>query len=613
VLGFSNDYFSTYSLSALLNGSAVGSQFLFDNTTGLASHTPPMRLPEGPNQISGDVTDGFGRRSESVTTPFVIDTLAPRFVDLTPPLGSVFSAAQITLQGSVDDPAAKVRLAGNPEVTGPTFNFPMTLSLGTNVVTLTATDPAGNSATQILTYLYEPPNALPSVSITSPANGASFVSPATLTVSAQATDSDGSITKVEFFRNGASIGADTSTPYAVSFTAGDGTYALTAIATDDRGGATISETVNVTVGPPNSPPTVSLTSPASGATFTAPATLRLAATAADGDGSIDHVDFLRNGMVVGTTTTAPYAYTLTDVAAGNYTLTARAVDDKGATTLSAPVGIAVKALGLSFTSPGAGTSLDGDSVVVTGTFQAPANSGVNVNGVTAALDSQNRFFALVPLIAGSNTLTATLSAPEGQSIERSITVSATAMISPFSLSAEPTDGLAPLAVTFTVSNPTAQAATYTFDGFGPFALPANGSSVLKLTYPAGVFTPTVVITDASGDTSTRQLVIEAIDETALDQKLRAIWKGMNDGLLAGDQDRALVYLNAGARAKYGPVFEVLMPHMPDIVASYSTLAKSHLNGAFGEYAVKRQLDGKNRLYLLYFLRDPDGVWRIDEM
>ncbi|MGH8578023.1 MAG: hypothetical protein ACREXJ_14165, partial [Gammaproteobacteria bacterium] len=114
--GLPNDYFSTYSLSALLNGSAVGSQFLFDNVTGLASYVPPMRLTEGPNQISGHVTDGFGRRSESVTTPFVIDTLAPRFVDLTPPPGSVFSVAQITLQGSVDDPAAKVRLAGNPDV-----------------------------------------------------------------------------------------------------------------------------------------------------------------------------------------------------------------------------------------------------------------------------------------------------------------------------------------------------------------------------------------------------------------------------------------------------------------------------------------------------------------
>lgn len=166
------------------------------------------------------------------------------------------------------------------------------------------------------------------------------------------------------------------------------------------------------------------------------------------------MDFLRNGAVVGTASTAPYVCALTNVAAGNHTLTARAVDDKGATTTSAPVGVTVKALVLSFTSPAAGASIDGDSLVVTGTLQAPANSGVMVNGVTAAIDSTNRFFALVPLVAGSNTLTATLSAPEGQRIERSLTVSATGAVAPFSFTAEPSDGLAPLVVTFTVSNPT---------------------------------------------------------------------------------------------------------------------------------------------------------------
>lgn len=611
--GFANSYFSTYSLSTLLNGSDVGPQFLFDDTSGLASYTPLMRLPEGANRITGQATDSFGRQSETVTAAFVIDSITPQFVSVTPASGSLFSTAQITIEGSIDDPTAKVKLAGNPEVTGPTFSFPMTLSLGTNAVTLTATDPAGNSATQVLTYIYEPPNALPSVSITSPANGAAFVSPATLSVSAQAADSDGSITKVEFFRDRIAVGTDLSAPYSVSFTVSDGAYALTAKATDNRGGTTTSQTVNVTVGPPNGLPTASLTYPASGATFTAPATIHLVATATDGDGTIDHVDFLRNGAVVGTTTTAPFVYTLTGVAAGTHTLSARAVDNQGGTATSTSASITVSALALSFTSPTPGASLDGDSVLVTGTLQAPANSGVIVNGVTAAIGSTNRFYALVPLVAGSNTLTATLSAPQGQRIERSLTVSATGVGAPFSFIAEPNEGLAPLPVTFTVSNLTAQAATYTFDSFGPYTLPANGSSILKLTYPTGVFTPKVAVTDASGVKSTQQLVIEVIDPAALDQKLQAIWGGMNDALIAGDKDRALNYLDDGAQAKYGPVFDVLLPHMPEIVASYSTLAKSSLNTDYGEYAVRRQRGGKNSLYLIYFLRDPDGVWRLDEM
>ncbi len=611
--GFPNDYFAAYSLSALLNGSAIGALFLFDRETGSAHYTPPLRLPEGANQITAHVTDGFGRRSETLTAPFVIDTVAPRFLSLTPVSGSVFSSAEIAIGGQVDDPAAQVRLAGNPDETGPTFSFPLTLRLGTNLVTLTATDPAGNATSEVLTYTYEPPNALPSVTLTSPANGVSFASPATITVSAQAVDSDGTITKVEFFRNGTSFGTDTSAPYTASLTVNEGAYALTAIATDNRGGKAGSEPVHITVGPPNSPPTVSLTYPESGTTFTAPATLRLAATAADSDGSIDQVEFLRNGVPVGTAGTAPYVHTLSDIPAGRYTLTARAVDDKGATALSAPIDIEVKALGLSIISPAAEARIEGDSVLVTGSIQAPANSGVHVNGVTAALDGQNRFFALVPLSPGSNTLTATLTAPEGQTLTQTVTVTATGSPLPFFVSAEPEEGLAPLPVTFTVSNPTAQAATYTFDGFGPFALPANGRSVLRLTYPAGVFTPTVVVTDGAGGTTTQRLLIEALDETALDQKLRALWKGMNDALLEGDKVQALAYLNAGAKKKYGPVFDVLLPHMSDIVASYSPLAKSSLNNVYGEYAVKRQRSGQSHLYFIYFLRDFDGVWRIDEM
>ena len=43
-------------------------------------------------------------------------------------------------------------------------------------------------------------NIAPSVSLTAPANGASFSAPATITLSASASDPDGSIAKVEFYR-----------------------------------------------------------------------------------------------------------------------------------------------------------------------------------------------------------------------------------------------------------------------------------------------------------------------------------------------------------------------------------------------------------------------------
>ncbi|GLW10407.1 cellulose 1,4-beta-cellobiosidase [Microtetraspora sp. NBRC 13810] len=105
---------------------------------------------------------------------------------------------------------------------------------------------------------------------------------------------------------------------------------------------TINGTTCTGGGPVNQPPTVALTSPAAGASFTAPATVQLAANAADADGTVARVEFLNGSTVVGTDTTAPYTFGWTGVAAGSYSLTARATDNTGAATTSSPVGITVQ-------------------------------------------------------------------------------------------------------------------------------------------------------------------------------------------------------------------------------------------------------------------------------
>jgi hypothetical protein len=78
----------------------------------------------------------------------------------------------------------------------------------------------------------------------------------------------------------------------------------------------------------NQPPTVSITSPADGASFTAPADITVDATASDADGSVARVDFFINGNLAGSDATSPYSFTHTGVPAGTYALVARAVDDQ---------------------------------------------------------------------------------------------------------------------------------------------------------------------------------------------------------------------------------------------------------------------------------------------
>jgi hypothetical protein len=127
--------------------------------------------------------------------------------------------------------------------------------------------------------------------------------------------------------------------------------------------------------PPNTPPTVSLTSPADGATFTAPATINLAATASDVDGTIARVEFYSGTTLLGTDTTAPYAFTWSNVPAGTYSLRAVAIDNGNATGQSATVTVTVQGA-----SGGSSTPFTGTPVPLPGTIQAEDfdNGGQNV-------------------------------------------------------------------------------------------------------------------------------------------------------------------------------------------------------------------------------------------
>jgi hypothetical protein len=344
------------------------------------------------------------------------------------------------------------------------------------------------------------PNIPPAVSITAPANNATLSTSSPITVTATASDSDGTVSSVAFYANGVLIGLDTASPYSISWSPSAGSYTLTAVATDNLGASTTSAAIGIVVqgrvnvalaanggtalasgtyspnypassvingdrkglswdagggwldtaspdwleidfsGPKTidevdvfslqdnpkapsdptptmtfttygvtdfevqywtgsqwmpvplgsvsgnnlvwrrvpfaalttsrirvwitgvlngasrvveveayqpgttAPPTVTLTSPANNATLVAPATVSLAATATDSDGTVTSVDFYANGTWLGSDTTSPYTFTWTNVGAGQYTLTAIATDSLGATTVSAPVTITASLL-----------------------------------------------------------------------------------------------------------------------------------------------------------------------------------------------------------------------------------------------------------------------------
>jgi len=91
----------------------------------------------------------------------------------------------------------------------------------------------------------------------------------------------------------------------------------------------------------NIPPSVSVTWPANGATFTAPAAIAISANTSDADGTVASVEFRAGSTLVGSDSSAPFGVTWSGVVAGTYILTARATDNLGASTTSAPITVSV--------------------------------------------------------------------------------------------------------------------------------------------------------------------------------------------------------------------------------------------------------------------------------
>ena len=176
-------------------------------------------------------------------------------------------------------------------------------------------------------------NNPPVVALTGvPATGTTGVQ---ITLGATATDTDDSVSKVEFFDGATKLGEDTSGPYTLAWTPStSGAHSLTAKATDNFGLAATSSAVVVTVSVPGGAdtqaPVASLSAPAAFASGLT-GTLTLSATATDNVG-VTGLEFQLDGTQVGAIgTTGSHSVTVDSnaYASGQHVVRARARDAAG--------------------------------------------------------------------------------------------------------------------------------------------------------------------------------------------------------------------------------------------------------------------------------------------
>lgn len=185
-------------------------------------------------------------------------------------------------------------------------------------------------------------NISPDITITSPAYNSSYTTGANITITASATDADGSITTVEFYDNNILIGSTADAPYTIDWNNVEaGIYSLTAIATDDRNGKTVSSAIAISVADPidtlNLPPVVLISIPAKGNQYDTPASIEIEVTATDPDGTVSKVELYNGSKKLTEMTAAPYLFTWKSVNPGNYSVKAVAYDNLNATAISSQI------------------------------------------------------------------------------------------------------------------------------------------------------------------------------------------------------------------------------------------------------------------------------------
>jgi len=191
-------------------------------------------------------------------------------------------------------------------------------------------------------------NQSPIIVLSAPSKGAQFIAPATILLEAIASDTDGIISKVEFFNGNIKLGESVNSPYAITWKdVNEGDYRITAVAVDNLHAQTVSESIPISViksaSEINQLPSVSITAPDNQVKYEKHDNVLIKINATDPDGTIERVELDREGTIIAVLTEAPYNYLWQDVDTGTYTLCAYATDNLGAVAFSPTIQLLIEA------------------------------------------------------------------------------------------------------------------------------------------------------------------------------------------------------------------------------------------------------------------------------
>ena len=257
----------TFTATAADANGTVTSVSFYDGATllgtdGSAPFTQSYTAVAGSHSITAVATDNDCVSTTSSAVTFTSAANQAPTITVTAPTTTV-AGTVLTFTASasdVDGTVSQVEFFVNNVSIGVDNTAPYTMNhtavLGSGqTVRAVATDDLGLSGNSNIVTMNVLANVPATVSLTGPAaNGvySSYVNAgagtlAPMTFTADAADSDGTVTQVEFFVDGVSVGVDATSPYSVVWNSTSGTKVVTAKATDSNGAITTSATLTLVI------------------------------------------------------------------------------------------------------------------------------------------------------------------------------------------------------------------------------------------------------------------------------------------------------------------------------------------------------------------------------
>jgi YVTN family beta-propeller protein len=304
--------------------------------------------------------------------------------------------------------------------------------------------------------------------------------------------------------------------------------------------------------------------------------------------------------------------TVSPVQTTTYTITA--TGPGGTITDSATVTVS-SIINLTIESPVDGAPIDRPDIMVRGTVTNAYSyeTGITVNGMPAVVYGNQFFVNRVPLTDGENTITVHALDTQGNTLDRTIVVTANITQPYITLSPVDSFGIAPFDTTLRVDAAfTPDSLTFSDNSQGQvqyLTVTEANERTASISSPGVYYITVQALYNGYAFTDTIGVVV--YDRGVLDAMLRQKWEAMRTALLNNDIEAAVKDISGSTQSAYRDIFGSLTPeHRTNLAAELGDIQLIKMRGAGVEYDIQTTRNGIRYSFFLLFEVDKDGRWKI---